>query len=226
MPTMIRITNPLFAKNFRRIMRNNRTFTIAQHSILKVFPHPKNNPMSIQELGLSGRHTTYSSLAAGIVTHIYDIHNERIRESLCDLKSTEHKQQLFLTQANIDYIDDSKSTNVNSTWLALENATKPVIWIAGGIDKGNDYSIVHELVKKKVKGIVLLGPNTLKLQHHFVNTVPIMMRAESMKEAVHAARLLAKSGDIVLLSPACASFDLFENYEDRGRQFQTEVCAA
>lgn len=179
--------------------------------------------MSIQELGLTGRHNVYNSLAAGIVANAYGLRKEQIRESLADFKSLEHRMESVAKVRNIEFINDSKATNVNSTWYALESMTKPVIWIAGGIDKGNDYTVMEQLVKKKVKGMICLGVDNTKLHSAFGKMVDIMVNVSSMKDAVRMAYQLGNPGDCVLLSPACASFDLFENYEDRGRKFKEAV---
>ena len=179
--------------------------------------------MSIQELGLSGRHNVYNSLAAGIVANVYGLRKEQIRESLSDMKSLEHRMESVAKVRNIEFINDSKATNVNSTWYALESMNKPVIWIAGGIDKGNDYSVMEQLVKKKVRGMICLGVDNTKLHSAFGKMVDIMVNVSNMGDAVRMAYQLGNPGDCVLLSPACASFDLFENYEDRGKKFKEEV---
>lgn len=179
--------------------------------------------MSILDLSLQGKHNTYNSMAAGIASMVFKIRDEQLRESLADFKGVEHRLERFLKVHGIEFINDSKATNVNSTWYALESVHKPVVWIAGGVDKGNDYSMLQDLVREKVKAIVCLGKSNAKLHEAFEKTVPNMVDASSMEEAVKAAYYLARNGDTVLLSPACASFDLFENYEDRGNQFKKEV---
>ncbi|MFM2307277.1 MAG: UDP-N-acetylmuramoylalanine--D-glutamate ligase [Bacteroidota bacterium] len=189
-----------------------------------IINHNKNQfIMSIQELGLSGRHNVYNSLAAGIVANVYGLRKEQIRESLADMKSLEHRMESVAKVRNIEFINDSKATNVNSSWYALESMTKPVIWIAGGIDKGNDYTIMEQLVKKKVKGMICLGVDNTKLHSAFGKVVDIMVNVTNMNDAVRMAYQLGSPGDCVLLSPACASFDLFENYEDRGKKFREAV---
>jgi UDP-N-acetylmuramoylalanine--D-glutamate ligase len=175
--------------------------------------------MNINDLALQGKHNIYNSLAAGISAKILDIKNPVIRESLMDFKGVEHRLEKYIKVKGILFINDSKSTNINSCWYALESMTKPTVWIAGGIDKGNDYSVLAELVKQKVKGIVALGKNTEKIHKAFDGMVPIL-DAFSMEEAVKHSYNMAEDGEIVLLSPACASFDLFKNYEDRGHQFK------
>lgn len=179
--------------------------------------------MSIQELGLSGRHNVYNSLAAGIVANIYGLRKEQIRESLSNMKSLEHRMETVAKVRNIEFINDSKATNVNSTWYALESMTKPVIWIAGGIDKGNDYSVLQPLVKNKVRAMICLGLDNTKLHSAFGRCVDILVNVTNMTDAVRMAYNLGNPGDVVLLSPACASFDLFENYEDRGNKFKEAV---
>ena len=179
--------------------------------------------MSILDLSLQGKHNTYNSMAAGIASMVLKIRDEQLRESLSDFTGVEHRLERFLKVHGIEFINDSKATNVNSSWYALESVHKPVIWIAGGVDKGNDYTMLQGLVTNKVKAIVCLGKNNSKLHDAFGDCVADIVDASSMEEAVKAAYYLARNGDTVLLSPACASFDLFENYEDRGNQFKKEV---
>ncbi len=179
--------------------------------------------MSILDLSLHGKHNTYNSMAAGIASMVFQIRNEQLRESLAGFQGVEHRLERFLKVHGIGFINDSKATNVNSTWYALESIHKPIVWIAGGIDKGNDYSMLTSLVKEKVKAIVCLGKDNSKLHAAFEGVVKNVVDASSMEEAVKAAYYLARNGDSVLLSPACASFDLFENYEDRGNQFKEQV---
>lgn len=179
--------------------------------------------MSILDIALQGNHNTYNSMAAGISGMAVNIRNEKIRESLSDFKGVEHRLERFLKVHGIEFINDSKATNINSTWYALESMTTPTVWIVGGIDKGNDYSELYELVKSKVKAIVCLGVDNSKILEAFKNVEIDMVETQSMEDAVRSAYFMAKNGDTVLLSPACASFDLFENYEDRGRQFKQAV---
>lgn len=179
--------------------------------------------MSILDLSLQGKHNTCNSMAAGIASMVFQIRNEQLRESLAGFMGVEHRLERFLKVHGIEFINDSKATNVNSTWYALESILKPIVWIAGGIDKGNDYSMLESLVKEKVKAIVCLGKDNAKLHAAFEGVVKNVVDASSMEEAVKAAYYLARNGDSVLLSPACASFDLFENYEDRGNQFKEQV---
>ena len=179
--------------------------------------------MSILDIALQGSHNTYNSMAAGISGMAVNIRNETIRESMADFKGVEHRLERFLKVHGIEFINDSKATNINSTWYALESMSQPTVWIVGGIDKGNDYSQLTELVKKKVKAIVCLGVDNSKILGAFRHIGIDMVETQSMEDAVRSAYYLAKNGDTVLLSPACASFDLFDNYEDRGYQFKNAV---
>lgn len=179
--------------------------------------------MSIQDLALEGKHNQYNSLAAGIATFISNIRKEAIRESLSDFEAVEHRLEKVLKIRGIDFINDSKATNVNSTWYALETVKKPIIWIVGGVDKGNDYSQLEELVKEKVKAIVCLGVDNSKIISAFEHLNIPIYDTKSMEEAVRTSYKNGVPGDVVLLSPACASFDLFQNYEDRGRKFKNAV---
>ena len=179
--------------------------------------------MTLENLALQGRHNIYNSMAAGIAARILDIRKETIRESLSDFQHIEHRLEYVARVHGIEFINDSKATNINATWYALESVNKPIIWVAGGIDKGNDYSQLQELVRNKVKAIICLGLDNTKLIKAFSGQVDIMAEAHSAEEAVQAAYQLAADGETVLLSPACASFDLFNNYEDRGRKFKNAV---
>jgi UDP-N-acetylmuramoylalanine--D-glutamate ligase len=179
--------------------------------------------MSIFDFSLQGKHNTYNSMAAGLAGAVLNIRNEKIRESLSDFKGVEHRLEYFLKVHGIEFVNDSKATNINSTWYALECINKPIVWIVGGVDKGNDYNELMDLVKAKVKAIVCLGVDNHKIIEAFKGVVPDIVETRDMKDAVRSAYYLAKDNDAVLLSPACASFDLFENYEDRGRQFKKAV---
>jgi len=179
--------------------------------------------MTIHELALKGRHNIYNSMAAAIAGRVLDIRKPVIRESLTDFQAVEHRLEPVIKVSGINFINDSKATNVNSTWYALECMETPVVWIAGGIDKGNDYSELFEVVKQKVKAVVCLGKDNAKIIDAFKDKVKTIIEAASMEEAVRSSYYLAGKGDTVLLSPACASFDLFVNYEDRGRQFKAAV---
>jgi UDP-N-acetylmuramoylalanine--D-glutamate ligase len=179
--------------------------------------------MSIHDLALEGKHNTCNSMAAAIVGMVSDIKSDFIRECLSDFRGVEHRLERFLSVHGIEFINDSKATNINSAWYALESMTRPVVWIVGGIDKGNDYSELEGLVRNKVKSIVCLGIDNSKIVGAFSAIVPQIVETQSMEHAVKSAYFLAEPGDIVLLSPACASFDLFNNYEDRGKQFKEAV---
>lgn len=179
--------------------------------------------MTINDLSLPGKHNIYNSMAAGISGSVLKLRKEGIRESLKDFQGVEHRLERFLRVHNIEFINDSKATNVNSVWYALESMVTPVIWIVGGVDKGNDYSALYDLVKQKVKAIVCLGVDNQKIISAFSGMDKEIVDTKSMDEAVRNAYFLAQKGDTVLLSPACASFDLFKNYEDRGNKFKEAV---
>lgn len=179
--------------------------------------------MSIHELALKGKHNTQNSLVAGIAGRIMEIRKESVRESLADFTNVEHRLEFVAKVNGIEFINDSKATNINSTWYALESMDKPTVWIVGGVDKGNDYDELMALVKEKVKAIICLGTDNAKIIETFANAVPTIVEASSALEAVVYGYRLAQNGESVLLSPACASFDLFENYEDRGQQFKAAV---
>ena len=177
----------------------------------------------LEELALGGRHNIYNSMAAALAAKATGIENAVIRNSLATFQPIEHRLEPVLSVKDVLYINDSKATNVDSAWYALECQKKPVVWIVGGTDKGNDYSVLDELVRDKVKAIVCLGVDNAKIHAAFGGMVADMVDALSAEEAVQKAARLASPGDVVLLSPCCASFDLFKNYEDRGRQFKDAV---
>ena len=179
--------------------------------------------MSIDDFQLKGKHNQYNSMAASLSATAVDISKENIRDSLRTFESLEHRTESVATIRGIEFINDSKATNVNSTWFALESMVKPVILILGGVDKGNDYTILKEMVNEKVKAIVCMGVENRKIHEAFGDMVSLMVNTASAVEAVQAAFHFADKGDVVLLSPACASFDLFKNYEDRGTQFKQAV---
>jgi UDP-N-acetylmuramoylalanine--D-glutamate ligase len=194
-----------------------------ENNNLIIQTHNQTLTMSIQDLALQGKHNLYNSMASGIASRILEIRKEVVRESFSDFENIEHRLEFVNSVHGIDFINDSKATNVNSTWYALESLQSPIIWIAGGVDKGNDYSMLTELVQNRVKALVCLGTDNKKLIKAFKEIVPVIVEASSADEAVQTAYRLGKKGDTVLLSPCCASFDLFENYEDRGRQFKAAV---
>ena len=176
--------------------------------------------MPCAELSLKGLHNVYNSMAASISASLMDIKKENIRKALSSFEAVEHRLEYVRTLNGVRYINDSKATNVNSTWYALESMTDPVVLILGGKDKGNDYSEIAEFVKKKVTAIVCLGVDNSKLHAFFDGMVPVVEDARSMQECVDKCHALARDGQTVLLSPCCASFDLFKSYEDRGEQFK------
>jgi UDP-N-acetylmuramoylalanine--D-glutamate ligase len=195
---------------------------VENNDIIIDYPN-KTNLMTIHELALKGRHNTYNSMAAAIAGKVLNIRKEVIRESLADFQGVEHRLEPVITVCGINFINDSKATNVNSVWYALECMENDIVWIVGGVDKGNDYSELFSVVKKKVKAIVCMGKDNKKIVEAFKDKVATIVETGSMEEAVRSSYYLAKKGDTVLLSPACASFDLFRNYEDRGRQFKQAV---
>ncbi len=179
--------------------------------------------MAIQELTIKGVHNTYNSMAAGLAAAALDLKKETIRESLLDFKGVEHRLEYVATVRNVQFINDSKATNVNSCWYALKSLETPVVLILGGTDKGNDYTEIQPLVRDQVRALVFLGVDNARLRQAFDNSGKQIVETQSMEDAVRQAYQLAHEGDTVLLSPCCASFDLFENYEDRGKQFKKYV---
>ena len=179
--------------------------------------------MFIQELALGGKHNIYNSMAAAIAGKVMDIDNDVIRSSLSSFLPVEHRLEKVLSIGDVLYINDSKATNVDAAWYALECQTRPVIWIVGGTDKGNDYSVLLDLAREKVKAMICMGLDNRKFHESFGGIVPEIHDVTSAEDAVKLANSIAKAGDVVLLSPCCASFDLFKNYEDRGRKFKEAV---
>ena len=179
--------------------------------------------MSIKDLALQGKHNIYNSMASGIVAKVLELRNETIRESMASFTNIEHRLEHVARISGIDFINDSKATNVNSTWYALESMPGEVVLILGGVDKGNDYNMLKDLIKSKVKAIVCLGKDNKRIHEAFEDDVEVIVNTFSANEAVQIAYHLATKGNTVLLSPACASFDLFKNYEDRGNQFKKAV---
>ena len=194
-----------------------------ENNVLKLNVNNNTFDMTIYDLALQGKHNLYNSMAAGISGSILNLRKEGIRECLSDFQGVEHRLERFLRVHNIEFINDSKATNINSVWYALESMQSPVVWIVGGVDKGNDYSELYDLVKQKVKAIICLGKDNSKIIAAFEGMVTEIVDTKSMEEAVRSAYFLSEKGDTVLLSPACASFDLFRNYEERGRQFKDAV---
>ena len=179
--------------------------------------------MYLQELALGGKHNVYNSMAAAIAAKVMDIDNEVIRNGLATFQAVEHRLEKVLSIKDVLYINDSKATNVDAAWYALECQTRPVVWIVGGTDKGNDYTSLLPLAKEKVKAMICMGLDNKKFHESFEGVVPEIHDVNSAADAVKLAHKLAVAGDCVLLSPCCASFDLFKNYEDRGRQFKEAV---
>lgn len=179
--------------------------------------------METSQISLEGKHNMKNAMAATSVAQLMRIRKETIRESLSNFQGVEHRLEKVLKIQNVLYVNDSKATNVNAAFFALDSMTTPTVWIVGGVDKGNDYTEVMELVHEKVKAIICLGVDNKKIIDAFGNVVDMMVEVDNMRDAVHTAKHIAEKGDTVLLSPACASFDLFKNYEDRGNQFKEEV---
>ena len=179
--------------------------------------------MNVSDFAVKGKHNLYNSMAASMAVTAIDIRKEKIREALQTFESLEHRMEKVATIKGVEFINDSKATNVNSTWFALESMTKPVILILGGVDKGNDYSLLKEMVSEKVKAIVCMGTDNSKIEEAFSDIIPLIMQTQSAEEAANTAFQIANKGEVVLLSPACASFDLFKNFEDRGNQFKAAV---
>ena len=201
----------------------NEGVYIKNNEIIMSFFNEEEPLMSADELALKGKHNAKNAMAAATVAKLIGIRKQGIRESLSNFKGVEHRLEKVLTIAHVQYINDSKATNVNATYYALEAVKKPIIWIVGGVDKGNDYSELYELVNQNVKAIICLGVDNSKLVQAFSGCTSILKETESMDEAVKLAYDISEKGDSVLLSPCCASFDLFENYEDRGRKFKEAV---
>jgi UDP-N-acetylmuramoylalanine--D-glutamate ligase len=179
--------------------------------------------MSIYDFALKGKHNNYNTMAAGIAATTIGIRKEKIREAVTNFQSLEHRNEFVASVRGVEFINDSKATNVNSTWFALESMSKPTILILGGADKGNDYGLLEDLIKEKVKAIVCMGKDNKKIIAAFKNKVPAIIETDNAQDCVKACFRVATKGDAVLLSPACASFDLFKNYEDRGKQFKAAV---
>lgn len=226
--------DPIIIKEIQKRNPQMQLFTFADHKEENVSAYADNNVIIIKTpnsvftmeqdlLALTGTHNLYNSLASGIASKLLDISDESLRESLSDFKGVEHRLEKVAKVRGIEFINDSKATNVNSCWYALQSMKTKVILILGGTDKGNDYSEIEELVKSKVRALVFMGVDNSKLHKFFDGKIEIIEDTNSMEEAVKKSYALAKEGDTVLLSPCCASFDLFKNYEDRGNQFKQYV---
>jgi UDP-N-acetylmuramoylalanine--D-glutamate ligase len=174
-------------------------------------------------LALEGLHNLKNTMAASTVAKLVGIRKDTIRESIQNFQGAAHRLEKVLKIHHVQYINDSKATNVNATYYALESMKTPVVWIVGGVDKGNDYKVLMPLVREKVKAIICLGMDNTKIKYAFGNVADLIVETYAMSEAVKVAYKIAERGDTVLLSPACASFDLFKNYEDRGNQFKEAI---
>lgn len=197
--------------------------SITDNNEININLNDQNFIMPINQLALEGKHNVKNTMAATTVAQLMNIRKSTIRESLTNFQGAEHRLEKVLKINNVQYINDSKATNVNATFFALDSMNTPTVWIVGGVDKGNDYDELMALVREKVKGIICLGVDNKKLVDKFEGLVEMFVETTSMSEAVKIANKMAERGDTVLLSPACASFDLFENYEDRGKQFKQAV---
>jgi UDP-N-acetylmuramoylalanine--D-glutamate ligase len=215
---------PIYSKTIPFSMKNTErqgAYIKDEEMLLKV--KQEEVRMNINDFALKGKHNQYNTMAAGIASSLLDIRSTKIREAIASFEGLEHRMELVATIRGVEYINDSKATNMNSTWYALEEMKKPVVLILGGVDKGNDYSLIEELVAEKVKAIICLGVDNSKIHAAFDGSGKEMVDVNGMDEAVKTAYRLSEKGDVVLLSPACASFDLFQNYEDRGKQFKSAV---
>jgi len=216
-----RIFSNLFPFSIQKSILNEGAYLNGNEIIINIQSNPMQ--MTLEALALQGKHNIYNSMAAAIAARTLDIRKESIKDSLSDFQNVEHRLESAGNIHGIEFINDSKATNVNSTWYALESMTKPVVWIVGGLDKGNDYAMLEEMVKAKVKVLICLGLDNHKIIEAFYGKVPKFLEATTMEEAVQLAYTAGKTGDAVLLSPACASFDLFKNFEERGQQFKEAV---
>lgn len=212
----------------------SKNYPFSQHKILTLGAYTEDNTiifkikpeiftMTIEELALQGKHNVYNSMAGGIATKLLEIRKDAIRNSLNDIGKIEHRLEYVATIKQIEFINDSKATNVNSTWFALESMNRPTVWIAGGVDKGNDYESLKPLIKEKVKAIVCLGIDNNKIKEAFGDLVETIIETNNMADAVNTSFYLGNEHDVVLLSPACASFDLFDDYQQRGKSFKRAV---
>ena len=218
-----RIDAELIPFSIKKTIEGNGAFLQENEITLNYNNNPKPLIMTLEQLALAGKHNVYNSMAASMAARIVDIRKDIIRESLEDFVNVEHRLEFVASINGIEFINDSKATNINSAWYALESMQKPTVWIVGGQDKGNNYDELVDLVKEKVKAIVCLGVDNKKIIKAFKGSVETIMEAGSAVEAVAMCYKLASKGDAVLLSPACASFDMFQNYEDRGVQFKSAV---
>lgn len=188
-------------------------------------PHREQFTMNIEELSLQGKHNVYNNMASGLVAKAQDLRNQTMKESMSSYVNIEHRLEHVACIGGVNYINDSKATNVNSVWYALESFSPDIVLIMGGVDKGNDYEMLRDLVKSKVKAIICIGKDNTRIHESFEEDTEVIVNSASMQDAVSIASHLAKKGDTVLLSPACASFDWFKNYEERGNKFKEAVMA-
>lgn len=224
-PTLLEVTDSqnIQAQQFPFALEQTDAATHFSRETIQLNKSNKNTMIDTTSFALSGRHNLLNAMAASTVANLLEISKETIRDSLLNFKGAPHRMENVLTIQKVTYINDSKATNVNATYFALESIRSPLIWIVGGVDKGNDYSTLMPLVREKAKGIVCLGVNNEKLVDTFATVVDHFYEVTAMSDAVKIAHKLAEKDDTVLLSPACASFDLFENYEDRGNQFKKAI---
>ncbi len=225
--------DPVINENIKHFPFNSKPFPISmqkeqpkgafiKNGIMNL-KHGEGLSMSIYDFALKGKHNQYNTMAASVASSVVGIRKDKIRDAVSSFETLEHRMEMVATVRGIDFINDSKATNVNSTWYALESMEKPVTLILGGIDKGNDYELIKDIVREKVKTIICMGVDNKKIHDAFEGVVHTIIDVKSAQEAVVAAYSLSSKGDVVLLSPACASFDLFKNYEDRGNQFKDAV---
>jgi UDP-N-acetylmuramoylalanine--D-glutamate ligase len=194
-------------------------------NIIINIPNRETFIMNIEELSLQGKHNVYNNMASGMVAKAQELRNETMKESMGSYVNIAHRLEHVAYVGGVNYINDSKATNVNSVWYALESYSPGIILLLGGVDKGNDYEMLRELVRQKVKAIICIGKDTSRIHDSLEDDVEVIVNSSSMEDAVHIASHLAKKGDTVLLSPACASFDWFKNYEERGDKFKEAVMA-
>ncbi|MGN0002994.1 MAG: Mur ligase family protein, partial [Sphingobacterium composti] len=181
--------------------------------------------MNIEELSLQGKHNVYNNMASGLIAKVQELRNQSMKESMGSYVNIEHRLEHVALIGGVNYINDSKATNVNSVWYALESFSSEIVLLLGGVDKGNDYDMLRDLVKQKVKAIICIGKDTSRIHDAFEDEVEVIINSSSMEDAVNIASHIATKGDTVLLSPACASFDWFKNYEERGDKFKEAVMA-
>src|SRR5690606_29605849 len=209
---------------FSQQMQNIEGAFLNEKDEINIRVHNQNPfTMSINELALQGKHNVYNNMASGIIAKVLELRNETIRESMGEYQNIPHRLEHVACIGGVNFINDSKATNVNSVWYGLESFPPNIVLILGGVDKGNDYQMLKSLVKSKVSAIVCIGEDTKRIHDTFNEDTDLIINATSIKNAVESAYHLAKKGDTVLLSPACASFDWFKNYEDRGDQFKKAV---